>query len=170
MQSPVKISLIVARASNGVIGKDNKLPWHIPADLQFFKRTTLGKPVIMGRKTFDSIARPLPRRTNIVVTRAPDWKADGVVVASDLPTALALGYEDALRTGADEIMVIGGSTLFNELLPQANRVYLTEIHRDYEGETDFAFKPDGSWREATREDHAAEGDLPAFSFVTWERA
>ncbi len=166
---PVKISLIVARASNGVIGKDGKLPWHISADLQFFKRTTVGKPIIMGRKTFESIGKPLPRRTNIVVTGSKDWKAEGVVAAADMPTALALGYEDALRTGAEEVMVIGGSTIYAQALPQAQRVYLTDVHRDYDGDTTFAFDASG-WHETGREDHAAEGDQPAFSFVIYERA
>jgi dihydrofolate reductase len=170
MQAPVKISLIVARARNGVIGKDGKLPWHISADLQFFKRTTVGKPIVMGRKTFESIGRPLPRRTNIVVTHSAHWKAEGVVVATDIPAALAMAYEDALRTGAEEVMVIGGSALFHEVLPQAQRIYLTEIHRDYDGDVNFDFAPGSAWRETAREDHAAAGDQPAFSFVTYERA
>jgi len=164
-----KIAFVVARAANGVIGVDGKLPWHIPADLQHFKKHTLGKPVIMGRKTFESIGRPLPRRTNIVVTRSPDWRADGVVVAHDIPTALAVAFEDALRTGAEEVAVIGGDAIFEQTLPQVQRLYLTEVHRDYAGDVKFDFAPTPPWHETAREDHPAEGDQPAFSFVAWER-
>ncbi len=166
---PPKIAFVVARAANGVIGVDGKLPWHIPADLQHFKRHTLGKPVIMGRKTFESIGRPLPRRTNIVVTRSPEWRADGVVVAHDIPTALALAFEDALRTGVEEVAVIGGDAIFAQTLPQAQRIYLTEVHRDYAGDVTFDFAPAPPWHETAREDHPAESGQPAFSFVTWER-
>ena len=166
---PVAVSLIVARAENGVIGADGKLPWHISADLQHFKKLTVGKPIIMGRKTYDSIGRPLPRRTNIVVTRTPGWQAEGVQVAPDLPTAFALAFEDALRTGADEAMVIGGSTLYEQSLPHAQRVYLTEVHRAYAGDTKFDIAISAPWHETAREDHVAEGDQPAYSFVTWEK-
>lgn len=167
--SPVAIALVVARASNSVIGVNNRLPWHISADLQHFKRLTVGKPVIMGRKTYDSIGKPLPRRTNIVVTRDRTWNAEGVLVAHDLSTALALAYEDLHRTGAREIAVIGGAEIFREILPQASRVYLTEVHRDYEGDavlaTDFS-----AWREIAREEHAPEtADGPSFTFITLER-
>ncbi|TAL02972.1 MAG: dihydrofolate reductase [Rhodospirillaceae bacterium] len=165
----VGIALIVARAENGIIGSGGKLPWHISADLQYFKRLTVGKPIIMGRKTYDSIGRPLPRRTNIVVTGSPGWHADGVQVAADLPTAFALAFEDAHRTGAEEVMVIGGGTLYSQSLPQVRRIYLTEVHRAYDGDAVFDFVPTPPWRETAREDHAAEGDQPAFSFVTWER-
>ncbi len=165
----VVIALVVARASNGVIGINNRLPWHISADLQHFKRLTVGKPVVMGRKTYESIGKPLPRRTNIVVTRDRSWKADGVLVAHDLPTALALAYEDSHRTGADEIAVIGGGEIFREILPQAHRVYLTEIHRAYEGDALFAIDF-SSWRETAREDHPPETlDGPSFTFLTLER-
>jgi len=167
---PLRISLIVARADNGVIGVDGKLPWHIPADLQHFKRLTVGKPIIMGRKTYDSIGKPLPRRTNIVVTRAIDWRADGVEVAADLDTAFAMAFEDAHRTGAEEVMVIGGGTLYTQSLARADRIYLTQVHRAYEGDATFDFAPAPPWRETAREDHAADGEQPAFSFVTWERA
>jgi len=164
----VSIALVVARAANGVIGVDNRLPWHISADLQHFKRLTVGKPVIMGRKTYDSIGKPLPRRTNIVVTRDPVWTAAGVLVAHDLVTALALAYEDLHRTGAREIAVIGGAEIFREILPQATRVYLTEVHRDYAGDaalaTDFS-----AWREVERETHPPETEGgPSFTFLTLE--
>jgi dihydrofolate reductase len=167
-EKPV-VALVVARAANGVIGVDGKLPWHISADLQHFKRLTVGKPVIMGRKTYESIGKPLPRRTNIIVTRDESWNAPGVVVAHDLPTALALGYEDLHRTGAREVMVIGGAEIFRETLPLARRVYLTEVHRPYPGETVFAADFSG-WRQTERADHPPEtADGAAFSFITLER-
>lgn len=165
---PLRVTFVIARADNGVIGKDGKLPWHIPADLQFFKRVTLGKPVIMGRKTFQSIGRPLPRRTNIVITRDTAWQAPGVVVAHDVPTAFALAYEDAHRTGADEVAVIGGADVYRQTLPEAQRIYLTEVHKPFEGDTVLDLDLAG-WREVSRERHAAEGDAPAFSFVVYER-
>ena len=168
-EPPIAIALVVARASNGVIGVNNRLPWHISADLQHFKRLTVGKPVVMGRKTYESIGKPLPRRTNIIVTRDRAWKAEGVLVAHDLPTALALAYEELHRTGAREVAVIGGAEIFHEVLPQAHRVYLTEVRRAYEGDailgTDFS-----AWRETAREDHLPETpDGPPFTFITLER-
>lgn len=157
------LSLIVAVAANGVIGQDNRLPWHIPEDLRYFKRTTLGKPVVMGRKTFLSIGKPLPGRTNIVLSTDPAWTADGVSVARDVETALSLART---AEGGAEVMVIGGATLFNALLPRADRLYLTEIHRDYEGDVTFPRPDPAGWRESAREDH--EGD-PAYSFVVLDR-
>jgi dihydrofolate reductase len=166
---PVRVALVVARAANGVIGVDGKLPWHISADLQHFKRLTVGKPIIMGRKTYESIGKPLPRRTNIVVTRDTAWTAAGVVVAHDLSTALALGYEDLHRTGAREVMVIGGAEIFRESLPLAQRIYLTEVHRAYEGETVFAADL-SAWRQIERADHPPETpDGAGFSFITLEK-
>jgi len=164
-----RIALVVARADNCVIGKGGKLPWHIPADLQFFKRVTLGKPVVMGRKTYDSIGRPLPRRTNIVVTRDPHWQAEGVMVARDLATAFALAYEEAHRTGSDEISVIGGADIYRQSLGRADRIYLTEIHADFAGDTLLNLNLGSSWRESSRERHEAEGGAPAFSFVVLDR-
>lgn len=167
-RSPPRVTFVIARADNGIIGKDGRLPWHIPADLQFFKRVTLGKPVIMGRKTFESIGKPLPRRTNIVVTRDAAWQAPGVVVANDVASAFALAYEEAHRTGADEIAVIGGADIYLQTLAAAQRIYLTEVHGSFEGDTrlDLDFR---GWREVSRERHEAQGDLPAFSFVIYER-
>jgi dihydrofolate reductase len=166
---PVTVALILARAENGVIGAGGKLPWHISADLKHFKALTLGKPVIMGRKTFDSIGKPLPRRSNIVVTRDPGWRAEGVVVAHDLPTALALAYEAAHRTGADEVMVIGGAEIYAQAMAHARRIHLTEVHRDYAGDTRLDLDLAG-WHERARAAHAGETPGgPAFSFVTLER-
>ncbi len=166
----VDVALVLARTDAGVIGADGKLPWHLPADLQHFKRLTVGKPVIMGRKTYESIGRPLPRRLNIVVTRDGAWTAPDVAVASSLPDAFALAYENALHTGAGEVMVIGGAAIFRAGLAQARRIYLTEIHHPYPGDVTVDLPLDSTWRETVREDFAAtpEGQ-PAYSFVTLER-
>ena len=167
---PIRVALVVARADNGVIGKDGKLPWHISADLQFFKRVTVGKPIIMGRKTFESIGKPLPRRTNIVVTHDAGWRADGVTVAPNLPTGFALAYEDAHRSGADEVMVIGGAEIYRQTLSQAHRIYLTEIHGVFAGDTFLPLDLSAGWRETSRERHEAESPGgPAFSFVVLDR-
>jgi len=167
----IRTTFVIARADNGVIGKDGKLPWHISADLQFFKRMTVGKPIIMGRKTFESIGKPLPRRTNIVVTRDAGWAAEGVQVAPDLATAFALAYEEAHRSGADEVAVIGGAEIYRQTLARADRIYLTEVHADVVGDTTLDLPLSAGWREVSREHHAPETpDGPAFSFVVLERA
>lgn len=171
MQSTFRpvISFVVARADNGVIGRDNALPWHLPADLRHFKRLTVGKPVVMGRRTFESIGRPLPGRHNIVLTRDPAWRAEGVTVVANLAEAIAAAGL-APQTRADEVMIVGGAAIYAEALPIATRVYLTEIHAAPEGDTRLpAFDPT-RWREVEREDHAAEDGRPAYSFVTLERA
>ena len=161
------VSFVVARADNGVIGQGNALPWRLPADLAHFKRLTVGKPVVMGRRTFESIGKPLPGRHNIVLTRS-DWRAAGVTVVPNLAEAIAAAGMDP-RARADEIMVIGGAQVYADALPLARRVYLTEVHAAPEGDTELpAFGAD-VWRETAREDHAAVGDAPGYSFVTLER-
>ncbi len=169
----IRITLVVARADNGVIGKAGKLPWHISADLQYFKRMTVGKPIVMGRKTYESIGRPLPRRTNIIVTRDAIWAnahaGAGIVTAGDLASAFALAYEDAHRTGADEIAVIGGAEIYRQALDRADRIYLTEVHGAVEGDTRLDLDL-GGWREVSREPHSPETpDGLAFSFVVLDR-
>lgn len=159
------LSLIVAIAANGVIGRDNALPWHIPEDLKWFKENTLGKPVIMGRRTWDSIGRPLPRRPNIVVTRQADWSAEGAHVAHSLAEALALA--NRLAPEAAELMVIGGNSLFAEALPAARRLYLTEIGREYQGDTVFPPFDRQEWREVSRRSNPGD---PPFDFVILDRA
>lgn len=156
------LNVIFARARNGVIGKNNTLPWHLPEDLAHFKATTLGQPVIMGRNTWDSLPvkfRPLPGRTNIVVTRQTDWHSEGAVVAHSL--------EDALRAcpANAEAWVIGGAQLYRLALPLATRVVVTEIDADYEGDA-FAPVLDASWQETSRSTHVAANGLH-YSLVNW---
>lgn len=153
------ISFHLARASNGVIGRDGGLPWHLPADLKRFKAQTLGRPMIMGRKTFESFPAPLPGRRHIVLTRDRGWAATGAEVAHTPDEALALAGADAA--------VIGGADVFALFLDRADRVELTEVHAAPAGDTIVpAFT---GWREVFREDHAPEGDRPGYSFVTLTR-
>ena len=154
------ITLHLARADNGVIGRDGGLPWRLPADLKRFKAQTMGKPMIMGRKTFESFPAPLPGRRHIVLTRDAGWSAPGAEVAADMDAAIALA-------DAPEIAVIGGAQIFALFLPRADRVELTEVHAAPEG--DVIVPPFTGWREAAREDHEAEGQRPPYSFVTLER-
>lgn len=162
----MQIALIAALASNRVIGKDNTLPWHLPGDLKYFKGVTMGKPLIMGRHTFESIGRPLPGRTNIVLTRKGDFTAEGVVLAASLAEALALARQEQ----AAEVMVIGGEAVYRELLPVADRLYLTEVHAEVAGDAWFPEFERGEWREVQREDHPAQGgDSLDYSFVVLER-
>ncbi len=163
-----RITLVVARATNGVIGRDGGLPWHLSEDLKHFKRLTIGKPVIMGRKTFESIGKPLPGRHNIVVTRQPDWRANGVTPAPNLAEAVVAAGLDP-RTRAPEIMVIGGGEIYAQALPLAGRIQLTEVHAEVAGDTRFPALDPAQWRETARVDHAAADGQPAFSFVTLER-
>lgn len=162
------ISLIVARADNGVIGNNGGLPWRLSADMRHFKRLTIGKPVIMGRKTFDSIGKPLVGRHNIVLTRDNAWRAEGVTVVTNLAEAIAAaGLNPQAR--ADELMIIGGAQVYADALPIATRIYLTEVHATPAGDTVLpAFGAD-RWVEVAREGHGADGDAPAHSFVTLER-
>jgi dihydrofolate reductase len=131
----MKLSLIVATAHNNVIGRNNELPWHLPQDLKYFKSHTLGKPIIMGRKTFESIGKPLPSRTNIVITRQKDWSFSGVLVAKNIAEALEIGqtFRNEQNNLAEEIVVIGGAEIYRHTLPIADRVYLTQIEADIDG-------------------------------------
>jgi len=159
-----RINLIYARAANGVIGVNGGLPWHLPEDLAHFKRTTLGGPVIMGRKSWDSLPprfRPLPGRRNIVVTRQPEWQAEGAQRAGGLNEAFLLAGE------VPELWVIGGAQLYAQAEPLAQRAIVTEIGHDFQGDA-FAPALGAAWREASREDHVSAGGLP-FAFVTYER-
>lgn len=141
------VSLVVAMAENNVIGKDGGLPWHIPADLKHFKAVTMGKPIVMGRRTFESIGRPLPGRLNIVVTRDPSRRWDGVETVRSLPDAL----ERAAADGAAEIMIIGGGDLYRAALPLVQRIYLTRVHETVDGDTVFPELDPADWREESCE-------------------
>ena len=160
--TPGEIVLVVARATNGVIGRNGQLPWHIPADLKHFKAVTLGTPMIMGRKTFDSLPGLLPARRHIVVTRDTAWNAEGAEVAHSVEEALALA-------GGARVSVIGGAEIFRLTEPLATAVELTEVHAEVEGDTLMPPFDPARWRETTREDHPAEQERPSFSFVRLER-
>ncbi len=165
----MKIALIAAVAANGVIGVDNRLPWHLPEDLREFKRITLGKPVVMGRKTYESIGRPLPGRTNIVLSRQVDWVAEGVRVVADLDAALALAGELVDKVD-DEVVVIGGEQIYRQALPRADRLYLTLVDRVVAGDTRFPELDRAVWREVSRrEGVSAAGEIP-FAFVVWDKS
>ncbi|QWL57080.1 type 3 dihydrofolate reductase [Aeromonas jandaei] len=162
----MKISMIAAMAHDRVIGKDNQMPWHMPADLAHFKRVTLGKPVLMGRKTFESIGRPLPGRRNLVISRNPDYQADGIEVVGSVEAALALLADNEVA----EVMVIGGGHLYAELLPKADCLYLTRIDLAVEGDTRFPAFDDGQWQRIDCESHSADEKNPhPYSFETWLR-
>lgn len=156
------ITLVVARAENGVIGRDGKLPWHLPDDLRHFKSLTMGTPMVMGRKTFDSLPGLLPGRAHIVLTRDPDWSAEGAVVARDVAGAIAFGEGPRLS-------VIGGSEIFQLFLPLADRIELTEVHARPEGDTFLPAFDTAHWREVSRDSHGAKEGRPAYSFVRLER-
>ena len=159
----MKLHLIYARAANGVIGKNNALPWHLPEDMAHFKRTTLGCPVIMGRKTWDSLPpkfRPLPGRLNVVVTRQPDWQAEGALTAHSLEEACERCPVDC------NAWVIGGAEIYSQALPLADTAVVTEIDADFEGDA-FAPKLDTQWTEIARDRHTSSTGL-SFSFVTYQ--
>lgn len=157
-----ELFLIVAVAANGTIGKDGGLPWRLPSDLKRFKALTMGKPMIMGRKTFDSLPGLLPGRRHIVITRDRAWRAEGAEVAHSLEDAIALA-------DAPEVAVIGGGEIYALALPHADRIELTEVKASVIGDTSMPPLGEG-WQETFREEHPAEGDRPAFAFVTLHRA
>jgi dihydrofolate reductase len=166
----MSLALIVAASENNVIGRNNELPWYLPGDLQYFKAMTLGKPVIMGRKTFESIGKPLPGRDNIVISRQADYSTQGIKVVASLEDAIALGQSINLINGADEIMVIGGAQIYQQALAIADRVYLTRVHRKVEGDAYFPALNAQDWSEVAREDVAAEEPNPFdFSYLVLDR-
>jgi dihydrofolate reductase len=161
----MELNLIYARARNGVIGRDNTLPWHLPEDLVHFKRLTLGCPVIMGRKTWDSLPpkfRPLPGRSNLVITRQPDWHSPGATPANSLEAALSQCAQ------SEHVWVIGGAQIYAQALPLATTVEVTEIDADFDGDA-YAPALGAHWREHQRESHTAASGLP-YSFVRYVRA
>jgi len=166
----MRLSLIVAVAENGVIGRDNDLPWKLSGDLKRFKEVTMGKPIIMGRKTYESIGRPLPGRANIVMTRDPEFSADGIVVVHDLSSAVEAGEHAAMKSGVDEIMVIGGANIYEATLSDADRLYVTEVHKVVEGDVRFADIDSAVWIEVSREYcMAGPQETCDYSFVMYDR-
>ena len=152
-------------AANRAIGLDNKMPWHLSADLKKFKAITMGSPIVMGRKTYESIGRPLPGRTNIIISRNPDYRQNGCVVVNDLETALKKGGENA-----DELFVIGGSDLYAAMLPLADTIYLTQINKTFAGDTFFPELDEQEWAEVQREDINDDPDVGfSYSFLKLER-
>ncbi len=143
----MRLSLIVAASQNNVIGRDNQLPWHLPEDLSYFKSVTMGKPLLMGRKTFESIGRPLPGRTNIVITRNSTWRQEGVEVASNIDSALVLAKSAFSESADDEVMVIGGEQIYRLCLPFAQRLYLTYIDAHVDGDAFFPDFDKNDWQQ-----------------------
>lgn len=166
----IDIAMIVAMASNRVIGRNNQLPWYLPNDLKYFKATTMGKPIVMGRKTFESIGKPLPGRTNIIITTNRDYVAEGVRVTHCVDEALKLAESIAIIEGAKEVMVIGGAQIYADILHQADRLYLTQVHADVEGDAYFPEIDLSAWSEQGREDFRAQGPNPYdYSFLILDR-
>lgn len=159
-----RISIIAALARNRVIGIENRLPWRLPEDLAHFKALTLNHPILMGRKTFESLGRPLPGRTNIVITRNASYRPDGCLVADSIPAAVAL------CNGADEVFFIGGADLYRQAIPLADRLYLTEVDIESQGDAWFPEYDRSAFREVSRESHTGEkGDVLNFDYVVYER-
>lgn len=161
----MKIAIIVAMASNRVIGLNKQMPWHLPADLKRFKQITMGAPILMGRNTHESIGKPLPGRTNIVISRNPDFKAPGCLVFNDMDTAITKACEEA-----EEAFIIGGSALYKSFLPLAHTLYLTKINKAFSGDTEFPEWQDGTWQEVERAD--VDDDVAAgfsYSFLKYVR-
>lgn len=164
-------ALIVAMSRNRVIGRNNKLPWYLPGDLRYFKQATMGKPIIMGRKTWDSIGRPLPGRMNVVISRNEEWEAPtGTVAAKSLPEALVKAEAQAELEGGDEVMIIGGGQIYAEALPMVDRMYITQVHAEVDGDAFFPEVDWDEWEEIGREDFSASDNNPYdYSFVAYQR-
>ena len=166
MTENVCLSLLLAADENDVIGKDNALPWHLPNDLKYFKNLTWGMPILMGRKTYESIGKPLPGRRNIVITRNKDWKAENIDVVDSIEGAL----EVAKQSDVKEIFIIGGAEIFNTVLPKANRVYLTRIHHQFDGDVFFPSLEEKQWKLVTEKFCPAdEKNKYLHTFQVWER-
>lgn len=160
------ISLVVAAATNNAIGMDGKMPWHLPNDMKHFKNVTWGMPIVMGRKTFDSLGKALPGRKNIVITRQHGWKADNTVAVKNIEDALFVAKE----TDAKEVMVIGGGEIYKVLFDKAQRIYLTRVEAEPEGDTFFPVLVQGQWHLVSQKNHEAdEKNAYNYSFQVWER-
>jgi dihydrofolate reductase len=168
-QNDVPVVLVLAAAENGVIGKGDALPWELPDDLRHFKRTTMGRPIIMGRKTFESVGFPLPGRKNIVITRDKAWSHDGVVTCHTLEDALERAFEQTLIDGADAVMVVGGAEIYRLALARADKVVLTRVRGEVSGDVVFDLDLVSGWTEISRSEYAAEGgNSHAFAIVELE--
>ncbi|WP_148304349.1 dihydrofolate reductase [Pseudomonas solani] len=169
MKKTLPLSLIAALAQNRVIGRDNQLPWHLPADLKHFKALTLGKPIIMGRKTWDSLGRPLPGRLNLVVSRQAGLQLEGAEVFASLEEAVVRAEAWAREEDAEEVMLIGGAQLYTQGLEHGDRLYLTRVELAPEGDAFFPEVPEASWHLASSIEHEASAETPAYAFQVWER-
>ena len=170
MTKSLPLSLIAALGENRVIGVDNSIPWHLPGDFKYFKATTLGKPIIMGRKTWDSLGRPLPGRLNIVVSRQTDLQLEGAEVYPSLEAAVVRAEEWAREQGVDEVMLIGGAQLYAQGLAQADRLYLTRVALSPEGDAWFPEFDLEQWKLVSNIENPAVDDKPAYNFEVWEKA
>ncbi|VVP33250.1 Dihydrofolate reductase type 3 [Pseudomonas fluorescens] len=170
MTKSLPLSLIAALGENRVIGVDNRMPWHLPGDFKYFKATTLGKPIIMGRKTWDSLGRPLPGRLNIVVSRQADLVLEGAEVYPSLEAAIVRAQAWANEQGVDEVMLIGGAQLYAQGLAQADRLYLTRVALSPEGDAWFPEVDSGQWKLVSNIENPAVDDKPAYHFEVWEKA
>lgn len=169
MNNALPVSLIVAATRNQVIGLENQMPWHLPADLRYFKQCTLGKPIIMGRKTWESLGRPLPGRLNIVISRQAATELEGAEVFADLESAILRGQEWAKQQGVSEVMVIGGGQIYQQAIALAQRVYLTRIELELEGDTFFPVLDAGDWQQTSAQAHPAQNTEPGYTFEVWQR-
>ncbi len=166
----MKVALIAAFAQNLVVGIDNTLPWHLPEDLKYFKRTTSGKAIIMGRKTYESIGRPLPNRTNIVVSRNPQFQAEGIVMVESLEAAIKHAESVNLINGIDEVMVIGGAAIYEAALPLADRLYITHVHANVDGDAFFPKVNFEQWNEVSIENFNKDESNPFdYSFAVYDK-
>jgi dihydrofolate reductase len=168
--STPKVVLVAAVAENGVIGRGGTLPWRLKSDMQHFRRLTLGRPVVMGRKTYESIGRPLKDRTNIVISRDPGYAAEGIIVANSFEAAIDMARQDARQRAADTIAIIGGAGVFSDSLAIADRLEITLVHASPAGDTFFPPIDSGMWRETARvRQDAAPGDDADVTFITYQR-
>ncbi|MDB6048296.1 MAG: dihydrofolate reductase [Pseudomonas sp.] len=170
MKTHLPLSLIAALGENRVIGVNNSMPWHLPADFKYFKATTLGKPIIMGRKTWESLGRPLPGRLNLVVSRQVDLQLDGAQVFTSLDAAISRAEQWAGEQGADEVMLIGGAQLYAQGLARADRLYLTRVALSPDGDAWFPELDAAEWTLVSNLENPALDDKPAYSFEVWERS
>ncbi|QIB49772.1 dihydrofolate reductase [Pseudomonas sp. OIL-1] len=169
MTKSVRVAMIAAMGLNRVIGRDNQLPWHLPEDLKYFRSMTWGKPIVMGRKTFDSLGRPLPGRTNIVVSGQPNLELPGAKVAGSLEEALSAARNQAELDSVDEIMIIGGANLYEQMLGQTDRIYLTLVEAEPDGDAWFPELPDEQWKLVEERAVAAGEDYPAHRYQVLDR-